>query len=101
MRRNLSAARSRNQKCARRTNISTAGSLNSSTFSALNSEKRNTEDTKPHGEPRRILSFYFRRLCLFFSSRPSVLSVVFLCVLCVKFRKAHSKMCAPYKYFDG
>src|SRR5882672_2313640 len=36
-----------------------------------------------------------------FSSKPSVLSVAYLRVLCVKFRKVWPTMRAPCKYFDG
>src|SRR6267143_184254 len=60
-------------------------------LSALNSEKRNTEDTKMHGEPQRNRPSAFRRPILFISSRASVLSVAFLDVLCVKFRKAQHR----------
>src|ERR1700682_5681277 len=42
---------------------------------------------REHREPRRNRSFPFRRLFLSFSTKPSVLSVAFLRVLCVKFRK--------------
>src|ERR1700704_4820837 len=56
-------------------------------FSGLNSEKRNTEYAKNYREPQRNRSFSFRHLFLSFSSNPSALSVVFLGVLCVKFRK--------------
>src|SRR5882762_8167842 len=63
--------------------------------SALNSEKRNTEDTENHREPQRKRPFSSRRLLFFFSNSPSVFSVAFLCVLCVKFRKARSITYAP------
>ncbi len=57
-------------------------------FSVLNSEKRNTEYAKNYRDPQRNRSFSFRHLFLSFSINPSALSVVFLGVLCVKFRKA-------------
>src|SRR6266446_1129358 len=57
----------------------------------LNSEKFNTEDTKGHREPQRNWPFFFRRPLFSVSSKPSVLSVVFLRVLCVKFRKAQHR----------
>jgi hypothetical protein len=72
-----------------------------SAFPALNSEKHNTEDTKNHRAPRRNRPAALSRLSRIFSTRPSVLSVDFLCVLCVKFRKARPKMCAASKHFDG
>ena len=42
----------------------------------------NTEDTKNHGGPQRNRLAAFSHLFLFFSSKPSVLSVAFLCGLC-------------------
>jgi hypothetical protein len=54
-----------------------------------------------HREPQRNRIFFFRRLLLFFSTPPSVLSVAFLGVLCVKFRRAQPKMCAPCEHFGG
>src|SRR6266566_4340345 len=57
-----------------------------SAFSVLNSEKRNTEDTKIHGEPQRNRPAAFSRLFLILSREPSVHSVGFFRVLCVKFR---------------
>jgi hypothetical protein len=77
-----------------------AAGLNCDCASGLNPQKRNTEDTKNHREPRRNRQFTFRRRSLFYFVRPSVLSVAFLRVLCVKFRKAQTKVCAPRKYFD-
>jgi hypothetical protein len=35
------------------------------------------------------------------STKLSVPSVAFLCVLCVKFRKAKTKMCLRCKHFEG
>ena len=52
----------------------------------LNPEKHNTEDTKNHREPQRNPPVSPRRLFRVFSTKPSVLSVAFLRVLCVKFR---------------
>jgi hypothetical protein len=56
-------------------------------YSAGNSEKLNTEDTESHRGPQRNQPFSYRRPFLTYSSNPSVHSVAFLCVLCVKFRK--------------
>src|SRR6266404_3009604 len=58
---------------------------------AINPEKLNTEDTKDHREPQRNRIFFFRRLSFPLPSKPSVISVAFLCVLCVNFRKARTK----------
>jgi len=57
-----------------------------SVFAVLNSEKRNTEDRMTHGEPKRNRPAAFSRLFLILSREPSVHSVGFLRVLCVKFR---------------
>src|SRR5712692_9678093 len=66
-----------------------------SASSVLNSEKRNTEDAKNHREPQRNQPFPFHHVLIVCSIRPSVLSVAFLRVLCVKFRKAQRK-CARH-----
>jgi hypothetical protein len=64
-----------------------AAGLNYECAPLLNPEKRNTEVTKNQREPQRKPATSpgppFRTLC----TKPSVPSVAFLCVLCVKFRK--------------
>src|SRR5712664_3607617 len=52
---------------------------------ATNSRISSTEDTKKHREPQRNQPAAFSRLYLFFSCKPSVLSVAFLRALCVEF----------------
>jgi len=58
-------------------------------------EKRNTEDTENHRVPQRKRPFSSHRQLFSFSGNLSVFSVAFLCVLCVKFRKARSITHAP------
>ncbi len=70
-------------------------------LSALNAEKHNTEVTKHHRGPQRNRPYSFRHQLFSVSSKPSVRSVAFLRVLCVKFRKAQLKMRTPCKQFDA
>src|SRR6266404_2817139 len=63
--------------------------------------KAQPEATKNHREQQRNWPFAFRFVSLAITARPSVLSVGFLRVLCVKFRKARPTICAPCKHFDA
>jgi len=53
-----------------------------SVFAVLNSEKRNTEDTKIHGEPQRNRPVAFSRLSFLLQQALSALCGFSQCSLC-------------------
>jgi hypothetical protein len=92
----ITAWQGRQQKNCR-ANRSTAGRTESSAFSVFDPEKCNTEGTKSAREPQRNRLAAFSR---HFFIRFPVLSVAFLRVLWVKFRRAQPKTSRPCAHFD-